>query len=172
MICPNCNSDNTRSAKTIFESGTFIGVSTTKTNTPGRTVYSSFGDSVHIPGTTTTSTSFTSSQSIMAKKVNPPDFPKPKPSFFYLFVGVPILCFVILPIIMLIILQLFNVSMETSMFVSYSLAIFSFFKKIKEYKDEKKYREQIFPKEFAKWEQTWVCQKCGWVYVDPTTNIQ
>jgi len=142
MNCPKCNSENTQTLSVIYEGGTNVTQSTSKTRAGG------FLDPVPSITAKTKSTSVT--QSKLAQKSNPPEKKK-----ITIQVGVTIFG-------ILLVLTSFGSQFNISGFL-FALILtggFGYWSYILI-----KYNKEEWPLLLEKWEKSWYCHKCGEIFI-------
>jgi hypothetical protein len=142
LNCPKCKSENTQTLTVIYDGGTNVTQSTSKT--------SAGGFLNPIPSITAKTKSTEVTQTKLAQKATPPEKKK-----ITIQVGVTILGILIL-------LSSFGNKFDIGLFL-FSIVLtggFGYWSYIR-----MKYNKEEWPQKLETWEKSWYCHKCGGIFI-------
>jgi hypothetical protein len=145
MICKTCNSENVQRLSVIYEYGT------QHINTSSQSVGVGVGGTTIVAGVDTKTKGV--SQSILAEKAAPPKKNSYLLATFLLLVGAYLIWV--------------GVSYGFKLWIWGVVGLVLFGLGVKVYSVTKRYNSRSFPKKLNDWKNSWFCNKCGNIYIEP-----
>lgn len=162
MRCPSCESDNVRRLSVVYDEGSYTETSKSTTNMSGGGVMmAGTAGGVYTSRQAGTTTTTTRGLSELAKKAAPPEKRKPIREFLGMLAGLVVVSLIATAILATLLpLPDFMIQLGAIAFFIWAMR-----RLIASTKRDLEYNRSEFPDRLEQWKNSWLCSKCGEIYV-------